>query len=86
MLCYYRMSPDDKRMIFGGRARFTQVTPEVSAPILHRFMTERFPQLKGIKVTHAWTGNVAFTFDFLPHTGQEQGMHYLMAATAAASR
>ncbi len=25
VLCYYRMSPDNKRMIFGGRARFTQV-------------------------------------------------------------
>ena len=24
-------------------------------------MTERFPQLKGVRVTHAWTGNVAFT-------------------------
>ena len=23
VLCYYRMSPDGKRMIFGGRARFT---------------------------------------------------------------
>ena len=32
VLCYYRRSPDDKRVIFGGRARFTQVTPEVSAP------------------------------------------------------
>ena len=25
VLCYYRMSPDGRRMIFGGRARFTQV-------------------------------------------------------------
>src|SRR5215472_3923698 len=43
VLCYYRMSPDGKRVIFGGRARFTQVTPAVSAPILHRFMLARFP-------------------------------------------
>jgi glycine/D-amino acid oxidase-like deaminating enzyme len=48
-------------MIFGGRARFTPVTPQQSAPILHRFMTERFPQLLGTRITHAWTGNVAFT-------------------------
>ena len=32
VLCYYRQSPDMKRVIFGGRARFTQVPPEVSAP------------------------------------------------------
>ena len=86
VLCYYRMSPDGKRMIFGGRARFTQVTPAVSAPILHRFMTDRFPQLKGIRVTHAWTGNVAFTLDALPHTGRSAACTMRSAATAAAWR
>jgi hypothetical protein len=60
VLTYYRLSPDGKRLIFGGRARFTQAPPEVSAPVLHRYMTDRFPQLKGTKITHAWTGNVAF--------------------------
>src|SRR4030088_797880 len=83
VLCYYRMSPDGKRMIFGGRARFTRVTPEVSAPILHRFMTDRFPQLAGVKVTHAWTGNVAFTMDALPHMGRQSGMHYLMGCNGS---
>jgi glycine/D-amino acid oxidase-like deaminating enzyme len=34
-------------------------------------------------VTHAWTGNVAFAFDFLPHMGMEQGMHYLMACNGS---
>jgi glycine/D-amino acid oxidase-like deaminating enzyme len=83
VLCYYRMSPDGKRMLFGGRARFTQVTPAVSAPILHRFMTDRFPQMKGIRVTHAWTGNVAFTWDALPHTGTLGGMHYALGCNGS---
>jgi glycine/D-amino acid oxidase-like deaminating enzyme len=83
VLCYYRMSPDGTRMIFGGRARFTPVTPETSAPILHRFMTERFPQLADAKVTHAWTGNVAFTMDALPHMGRDSGMHYLMGCNGS---
>src|SRR5262252_8037707 len=61
VLCYYRMSPDGRRMVFGGRARFTQVDATISAPVLHRYMTDRFPQLRGVKITHAWTGNVAFT-------------------------
>src|SRR3954469_19525723 len=30
VLCYYRMSPDGRRVVFGGRPRFTQVTPEIS--------------------------------------------------------
>ena len=83
VLCYYRMSPDGRRMIFGGRARFTPVTPAVSAPILHRFMTDRFPQLRGTKITHAWTGNVAFTWDALPHTGQLDGMHYALGCNGS---
>jgi glycine/D-amino acid oxidase-like deaminating enzyme len=47
VLCYYRMSPDGRRMVFGGRARFTQIDATISAPILHRYMTDRFPQLRG---------------------------------------
>jgi len=83
VLCYYRMSPDGKRMIFGGRARFTPVTPMQSAPILYEFMTDRFPQMKGVKVTHAWTGNVAFTLDALPHMGRQDGMHYLLGCNGS---
>jgi glycine/D-amino acid oxidase-like deaminating enzyme len=83
VLCYYRLCPDGKRVIFGGRARFTQVPPEVSAPVLHRYMTDRWPQLKGYKVTHAWTGNVAFAFDYLPHMGEDRGMHYVMACNGS---
>ena len=89
VLTYYRRSPDGRRLIFGGRARFTQAPPEVSAPVLYRYMTDRFPQLKGYRITHAWTGNVAFALDFLPHMGQtgaattgtvagQDGIHYLL--------
>ena len=83
VLTYYRMSPDGKRVLFGGRARFTQVEPRVSVPALHRMMTQRFPQLAGVRVTHAWTGNVAFTFDFLPHMGRSDGMHYLLGCNGS---
>jgi len=84
VLCYWRMSPDGTRVLFGGRARFTQVAPEVSAPALHRMMLERWPQLRGTRITHAWTGNVAFAFDYLPHTGVTgQGLHYAMACNGS---
>ncbi|MBY0337599.1 MAG: FAD-binding oxidoreductase [Acetobacteraceae bacterium] len=84
VLCYYRLSPDKRRVVFGGRARFTQVGPEVSAPALHGMMLERWPQLKGTRITHAWTGNTAFTFDFLPHLGKtEKGLHYAMGCNGS---
>ena len=83
MLCYYRMSPDGTRMIYGGRARFTQVGPDVSGPLLHRMMTDRFPQLKGTRITHSWSGLVAFTNDFLPHMGTEKGLHYCLGCNGS---
>lgn len=84
VLSYYRMSPDGMRVLYGGRARFTQVPPEVSAPALHAMMLDRWPQLKGVRVTHAWTGNTAFTFDYLPHMGvTEKGLHYAMGCNGS---
>jgi glycine/D-amino acid oxidase-like deaminating enzyme len=83
VLCYYRMSPDGRRMVFGGRARFTQVDATVSAPILHRYMTDRFPQLRGVKLTHAWTGNVAFTLDALPHMGRRDDLHFCLGCNGS---
>jgi len=77
------MSPDGRRMVFGGRARFTQVDATISAPILYRYMTDRFPQLRGFQVTHAWTGNVAFTLDALPHMGERDGLHYCLGCNGS---
>jgi glycine/D-amino acid oxidase-like deaminating enzyme len=41
-------------------------------------MTDRFPQLKGFRVTHAWTGDVAFRWDALSHYQHARGMHYAL--------
>ncbi len=50
--------------------------PERAAPVLWRMMTAVFPELRDVRITHAWTGNVAFTFDGLPHIGVQDGVHY----------
>ncbi len=83
VLTYYRLSPDKKRMIFGGRAKFGHTDPVETAAILHRFMLDRFPQLKGSKITHAWTGNVAFTLDEMPHMGKFRNMHYALGCNGS---
>jgi glycine/D-amino acid oxidase-like deaminating enzyme len=46
-------------------------------------MSERFPQLKGARVTHSWTGNTAFTLDALPHMGEEGGLHYCLGCNGS---
>ena len=83
VLTYFRLSPDGKRMIFGGRAKFGFTDPTETAPLLHRFMVDRFPQLKGTKITHAWTGNVAFTMDELPHMGKLDGLHFALGCNGS---
>jgi glycine/D-amino acid oxidase-like deaminating enzyme len=83
VLTYYRLSPDKKHLIFGGRAKFGFTDPLETAPMLHRFMLDRFPQLKGTKITHAWTGNVAFTIDELPHMGKMQGLHFALGCNGS---
>ncbi len=76
VLNYFRPSPDGRRVLWGGRASFGHATPEQAAPVLYQRMTEVFPELKGTRITHCWLGNVAFTFDFLPHIGEQDGIHY----------
>ena len=76
VLNYFRPSPDGKRVLWGGRASFLAATAEQSAPTLYGYMTETFPELRRVKITHAWTGYVAFTFDYLPHIGVQDGVHF----------
>lgn len=83
VLTYYRMSPDGKRLIFGGRAKFGQSDPVTTAPLLYQFMIDRFPQLMGSKITHSWTGNVAFTLDELPHMGKFENLHYALGCNGS---
>ncbi len=83
VLTYYRMSPDGKRLVFGGRAKFGMTDPLQTAPLLYQFMIDRFPQLRGVKITHSWTGNVAFTLDETPHMGKLDGMHYALGCNGS---
>jgi glycine/D-amino acid oxidase-like deaminating enzyme len=83
ILYYYRPSPDRKRVLFGGRAKTRDVETKESGKILHDFMTGVFPELKDVKVTHSWTGNVAFAFDKLPHTGVKDGLHFALACNGS---
>ena len=80
---FARLSPDGERMLFGGRAKFAQHTARDALPILYRFMMTAFPQLKGYRVTHAWMGNVAFTFDWLTHAGVHDGLHYCLGCNGS---
>jgi glycine/D-amino acid oxidase-like deaminating enzyme len=76
VLSYYRLSPDGTRVLYGGRASFRRAMAREAAPRLHAMMVSVWPELARTRVTHAWTGNVAFTFDHVPHMGVHDGVHY----------
>lgn len=75
---YYRPSPDGTRVVFGGRAFDLGDKPQNYIPDLKRIMTRVFPQLSSVKITHAWSGTVAYPFDHAPHLGQHDGLYYSM--------
>ncbi len=79
-LNYYRFSADN-RMVFGGRAAFfpeTATTIRDSARILQREMVHIFPQLANVQVEYAWGGTLDFPLDRMPHTGQLDGIYYVL--------
>jgi glycine/D-amino acid oxidase-like deaminating enzyme len=76
LLCYYRGSPDSKRILFGGRPAYTEIGPESSAEQLMEQLLRIFPALRGTRVTHSWFGYIGYTFDHLPHLGTLDGVYY----------
>jgi len=78
VVVYFRPSPDGERIIFGGRAALAEQDPLACVPRLRQMMDRIFPQLKHARITHAWVGWVAYTFDTLMHLGRHDGMHYCM--------
>jgi glycine/D-amino acid oxidase-like deaminating enzyme len=74
-LYYFRLTADS-RLLFGGRAAFTRPTPAATrraARILRDGLARIFPELATRSVDYAWSGNVAFTRDQLPHAGLLEG-------------
>ena len=78
---YYFRLAEDRRLVFGGRARFALSDPESdrrSARVLAQGMVTVFPQLAGVPVEYCWGGTVGFTIDRLPHAGELDGVWYAL--------
>ena len=79
-LHYFRLTPD-RRLLFGGRARFVPETPATireSAAVLRQGMLAVYPQLQSVRVEYAWGGTLDVTYDTMPHLGQVDGCHYAL--------
>jgi glycine/D-amino acid oxidase-like deaminating enzyme len=75
---YYWHVNAERRLIFGGRASFRSTSVEQAAAILRKALAAVHPQAAHLRIDHAWGGNVAFTFDRLPHLGEHGGIHFAL--------
>ena len=75
-LFYFRLSPDGKRLLFGGRPKSPSKKLRENAVYMYRNMLRVFPQLKDIGIDYAWSGKVGFTLDRSPHIGKKDGIYY----------
>jgi len=76
--CYYRASPDGRRILFGARAALRQISSAQAAPRNHRLMAQLFPELAAVRLSHSWSGYVCFPRDHMPHIGVREGIHFAL--------
>jgi glycine/D-amino acid oxidase-like deaminating enzyme len=77
LMAYYRPSPDGKRILFGGRATSGD-KPLKNAQKLRISMLDVFPELAKTRITHSWSGLVAYAFDHVPHLGEHNNLWYAL--------
>lgn len=76
LLDYYRLSAD-KRLIFGGGVVYGAKDPSDIESHIRPNLERTFPQLKGVKIDYAWTGNFLLTLSRLPQVGRlESNIYY----------
>lgn len=78
VMAYYRPSPDGSRILFGGRASGPGDRPVANARDLRKMLVDVFPSLADTKITHSWSGLVAYAFDHVPHLGEANDLWYAM--------
>lgn len=60
MVRYFRKT-NDGRLLFGGREAYTADTPENIGDLIRNQISEIYPALKDVEITHAWGGSVGIT-------------------------
>lgn len=82
-LWFFRPSPDGKRILFGGRPGMLPRSPRQAASKLHEYLCSVFPNLREVKITHAWTGTIAMTRRQVQHIGQKQGVWFAVGCNGS---
>lgn len=68
-LDYFRLS-SDHRLLFGGRASYSNFQPPNLGWVMTRRMRKVFPQLADVGFDHVWGGTIDISFNRAPHWGR----------------
>jgi gamma-glutamylputrescine oxidase len=69
VLDYFHLSSDD-RLLFGGRASYSNYEPPNLRSNIKRRMLRIFPQLGDVAIDYAWGGYIGITYNRLPALGR----------------
>ena len=69
ILDYYRLSSDD-RLLFGGSTVYGGSDPADIEAKLRPHLEKLFPELRGVGIDYAWSGNFALSFSRVPQLGR----------------
>ena len=75
---YFRPTPDGRRIVMGGREPPWTNDPGRSIEHGRQALISIFPQLKGVEITHSWSGHVAFSRSQVPQFFNHDGIHYAL--------
>ena len=76
---YMRLCPEGKRFLWGGRVTGRGLPDDPSGFVhLYRDMVQVFPELLGTRISHCWSGYVAYTHDVFPHLGFRDRIYHAM--------
>lgn len=65
---YYRALPDT-RLLWGGRISVRNRSPQAVQRLLTHDLLRVFPQLKGVRIDHAWSGLMSYARHQMPQIG-----------------
>ena len=82
ILDYFRLSAD-KRLLFGGGTVYGGTDPKDVVAKLRPNMEKVFPQMKGIDIDYAWSGNLPCPFHECPNSASLRIMSCLLMGTVA---
>ncbi|HBV39517.1 MAG TPA: FAD-binding oxidoreductase [Erwinia sp.] len=77
LLDYYRLTADN-RLLYGGGVSYGAREPGNISELIRPRLLKTFPQLEGVNIDYAWSGNFLLTLSRMPQVGRlENGVYYM---------